>query len=83
MLVLSLPVSWCTTPKVISGFSRALKYLLDFYVVSICYRQDGDSIKNRDGESVQIDSEGQGSLDLNAYVLGFYWTSEFKILGGN
>ncbi len=54
-----------------------------FYVVPLYYRYDGDSIKDQDGKSIQIDPKGQGSLDLNAYVLGFYWVSEFKILGGN
>ena len=47
------------------------------------YRYDGDSIKGKDGESIQVDPEGGGLLDLNAYVLGMYWVSDYKILGAN
>jgi hypothetical protein len=55
-----------------------------FYVVApMYYRYDGDSLKNRDGDSVSIDPEERGSLDVNAYVFGLVWVSEFKILGGN
>ena len=54
-----------------------------FYAVPMYYRYDGDSIKDRDGDSVQIDPEGRGSLDANAYVLGLIWVSDLKILGGN
>ena len=54
-----------------------------FYAIPLYYRYDGDSIKGKDGESIQIDPEGGGSLDLNVYVLGIYWVSDFKILGAN
>ena len=47
------------------------------------YRYDADSLKNRDGDTVRIDPEGRGSLDVNAYVLGLIWVSDFKILGAN
>jgi hypothetical protein len=54
-----------------------------YVVAPMYYRYDGDSLKNRDGDDVRIDPEGRGSLDVNAYILGLVWVSEFKILGGN
>ena len=54
-----------------------------FYLVPLYYRYDGSELKNRNGDNVRIDPEGRGSLDVNAYVLGVIWVSEFKILGGN
>lgn len=55
-----------------------------FYVVApMYYRYDGDSLKNSDGKSISIDPEEGGGLDVNAYVLGFLWVSEYKIFGGN
>jgi hypothetical protein len=55
-----------------------------FYLIAPMYwRYDADTIRNRDGDRVQLDPEGRGSMTVNAYVLGFAWVSEFKILGGN
>jgi hypothetical protein len=54
-----------------------------YVVAPMYYRYDGDSVKNRNGDNVRLDPEGRGSLDVNAYVLGLVWVSEFKILGGN
>jgi len=55
-----------------------------FYLVApMYYRYEGDSLKNRNGDSVRIDPEGSGSLTANAYVLGFIWVSDFKFLGAN
>ena len=43
-----------------------------FYLIApMYYRYDGERLKNRDGDSVRIDLEGRGSLDMNAYILGF------------
>lgn len=53
------------------------------YLVPLYYRYDGSDLINSDGESVRLDPEGGGSLDMNAYTLGFVWVSEFKIFGGN
>jgi len=53
------------------------------YLVPMYYRYDGDSVKNRDGDTVRIDPEEGGSLDVNAYVLGLIWVSDFKVLGAN
>ncbi len=53
------------------------------YGVLMYYRYDADSLKNRDGDTVRIDPEGQGSLEANAYVLGLSWVSEYKFLGAN
>ena len=54
-----------------------------YVVAPMYYRYDGDSLKNSDGESISLDPNEQGSLDANAYILGFIWVSKFKILGGN
>ena len=54
-----------------------------YAVLPMYYHYDGERLKNRDGDSIQIDPEGRGSLDANAYVFGFIWVSKFKILGGN
>ena len=54
-----------------------------YVVAPMYYRYDADSLKNRDGESIRIDPEERGSLEANAYVFGFIWVSEFKVLGGN
>jgi hypothetical protein len=54
-----------------------------YLVAPMYYRYDADSLKNRDGDTVSIDPEERGSLDVNAYVLGLVWVSEFKILGAN
>lgn len=53
------------------------------YLVPLYYRYDGSELKNRNGDKLRFDPEGRGSLDVNAYVLGVIWVSEFKILGGN
>jgi hypothetical protein len=52
-------------------------------VAPMYYRYSGDSLKDRDGNTVSLDPEERGSLDVNAYVLGLVWVSEFKILGAN
>lgn len=53
------------------------------YLVPLYYRYDGSELKNRNGDNVRLDPERRGSLDVNAYVLGVIWVSEFKIFGGN
>ncbi len=53
------------------------------YLYPMYYRYDGSDLINRDGDSIRIDPEGRGSLDVNAYVLGILWVSESKIFGGN
>ncbi|MEN8692895.1 MAG: transporter [Desulfobacterales bacterium] len=65
------------------GLQSGTQLAPGFYVNPYYYRYVGDSLKDKNGDSVQIDPEGRGSLDINAYVLGFHWVSEFKILGGN
>ncbi len=54
-----------------------------YVVAPMYYRYDGDSLKNSDGQSVRLDPNEQGSLEANAYILGFIWVSKFKILGAN
>ena len=54
-----------------------------YVVAPMYYRYDADSLKNSNGDFVQIDPAGRGSLEANAYVFGLIWVSDFKILGGN
>ncbi|MHC4214108.1 MAG: hypothetical protein ACYSWP_12115 [Planctomycetota bacterium] len=54
-----------------------------YVVAPMYYRYDADSLKNSNGDSIQIDPAGRGSLEVNAYVLGLIWVSDFKLLGGN
>ena len=54
-----------------------------YFVAPMYYRYDADTLKNSNGDSVQIDPAGRGSLEANAYVFGLIWVSDFKILGGN
>lgn len=55
-----------------------------FYLaVPIYVRYDADTLRNSAGESVGVDPERRGSIDVNAYVLGVVWVTEHKILGGN
>lgn len=55
------------------GWNLAVVYL----------RYDGETLRDRDGESVAIDPEELGSLDANAYAVAITWVAEKKILGGN
>lgn len=51
-----------------------------FYVVAPLYlRYEADTLRNRDGDSNRLDF----SLDVNAYIFGFLWVTEKKVLGGN
>lgn len=53
----------------------------NYVVAPLFYRYEADTLRNRDG-----DGDGQRldfSIDVNAYVFGFLWVSEKKVLGGN
>lgn len=55
-----------------------------FLITPMYYRYSADTLRNRSGDKVGIDPQRRGSLDVNAYVLGFIWVSDdLKILGGN
>lgn len=54
-----------------------------FYLSPMYYRYDADTVKDRNGNTVSLASSNKGSLEANAYILGFIWVSEYKILGGN
>ena len=54
------------------------------YLIAPMYvRYDADTLRNSAGESVGVDPERRGSIDVNAYVLGVVWVSEHKIFGAN
>ncbi|MGD8557676.1 MAG: transporter [Chromatiales bacterium] len=53
-------------------------------ITPMYYRYSGDTLRDSKGDKISIDPQERGSLDANAYVLGFIWVSnDIKILGGN
>lgn len=54
-----------------------------FYFIPGYLRYDGDTIRNRNGDVVAIDTERRGDLKANGFVLGSWWVSEAKVLGAN
>jgi len=54
-----------------------------FYLSGMFVRYDGDTINDRDGNSIALDPDEKGELDINAIALGFWWVSPWKILGAN
>ena len=54
-----------------------------FYFVPMYLRFNGEKLRDRNGNSIGIDPEERGSLDVNAYLAGLVYVSKFKILGAN
>ncbi|MGB5162440.1 MAG: transporter [Thermoanaerobaculia bacterium] len=54
------------------GWNLAVVYL----------RFDGETLRDRDGNSIALDPEERGSLDVNSYALALTYVTEHKILGG-
>jgi hypothetical protein len=53
-------------------------------ITPMYYRYSGDTLRDSNGDKISLDPQERGSLDANAYVLGFIWVSDdLKILGGN
>jgi hypothetical protein len=52
-----------------------------FYFAPMYARYDADNLRDRFGNSIRPDIPG--TIDVNAYVAGFWYVSEFKILGAN
>jgi hypothetical protein len=52
-----------------------------FYFAPMYYRYDADRLRDRFGNTSQ--SNLSGSLDVNAYLAGAWYVSDFKILGAN
>ena len=46
-------------------------------------RYDGDTLRNRNGDPVMIDPERRGEIDVSSYVLGLWYVTESKLLGGS
>jgi hypothetical protein len=53
------------------------------YVLGMYLRYDGDELRDRNGNAIRLDPEGRGEVDVNSYVLGLLWVSDYKIWGGN
>lgn len=54
-----------------------------FYISNIYYRYFTDTIKDPDGNRIQIDPTGQGKQTIQAGMPLAYWVSKTKILGAN
>jgi hypothetical protein len=52
-----------------------------FYVPVVYLRYDADRLLDRNGDEIREDLPG--SLDANGFATGFWWVSDFKILGAN
>jgi hypothetical protein len=53
-----------------------------FYVVPLIYDYRADTLRDRNGDSRPILSQG-GDIDVQAAIVGLLWTTEMKIFGGN
>lgn len=54
-----------------------------WYLLSpMYYRYETDTIRDQDGNRIS-DPQERGSLDVNAYIFGLIWVSEYTIFGGN
>jgi len=51
-------------------------------LAGVYLRYDGGTLRDRDGNSVALDPEERGSLDVNSYALSLSYVTEKKILGG-
>ena len=51
-------------------------------LAGVYLRYDGETLRDRDGNSVALDSEERGSLDVNAYAISISYVTEKKVLGG-
>lgn len=55
-----------------------------FYLMApMYYRYEADTLRDRNGDKISIDTEERGSLEANAYIFGLIWVSEIEILGAN
>jgi len=54
-----------------------------WYLATMYYRYDGDQLRDRNGDSIAVDPEEQGEIDVNAYALGLWWVTDVKIFGAN
>lgn len=54
-----------------------------FYLAPVYMHYNGDTLRNRNGDSVGIDPERRASLDANAYMAGIWYVSDFKLFGAN
>jgi hypothetical protein len=53
-----------------------------FYIVPLFYDYRADTLRDRNGDSRPLLKSG-GTVDARAAIVGFLWTSEMKVLGGN
>lgn len=93
-LVILIAITLLSTPSSFAGFSghntkgdfglqSGSQLPPGWYLLApMYYRYEADTIRDRDGDRIS-DPEERGSLEVNAYVLGLIWVSEYKILGGN
>jgi hypothetical protein len=54
-----------------------------FYLAPLYLRYDGDTLRDRNGNSVSLDPGERGEIDVNSYALLFWYVSEIKLFGAN
>jgi hypothetical protein len=65
------------------GLQSASQAPPGWYLPVMYLRYNADTLRDRNGNSIGIDPARRGSLDVNAYVVGFLGVTDFKIFGGN
>ncbi len=65
-----------------TGLMSGTQAPLGWNLAGMYIRYDGETLRDRDGNSVALDPEESGSIDVNAYAIALTYVTEHKILGG-
>ena len=65
------------------GLQSASQPRPGFYLSAFYVRYDGDTLRDRNGDSIAIDPSEAGSIDVNGYAAGLVWVSKKKLWGAN
>ncbi len=65
------------------GLSSATQPPPGFWLSGVYVRYDGDKIVDKNGDSIAVDPDELGELDVNGYVLGGWYVTNAKLFGGN
>lgn len=64
------------------GMMSGTQAPVGMYGVGMWYDYSADTLRDRNGDSFPA-TTGGGSVDIQAAVMGFLWTTETQLLGGN
>ena len=65
------------------GLSSATQPPPGFWLSGVYVRYDGDKIVDKNGDSIAMDPDELGELDVNAYVFGGWYVTNATLFGGN